>query len=188
MTFRTETLADGIERDWVTIYALCDAVNKWTAGEVRYIGKTSRFVWHRVRDHYYAARKPTSKLPVHCWLRKQLQAGYPIHIVHLERVDAGEDWGARERFWIDKYRSETGRLLNIMDGGQDGPSGIARPPETRAKIAAALRTGDSFCCEVCGAGFWRKRREILLGHNRFCSRGCYQEWQRGKPKVQHHGL
>ena len=77
MTFRTETLADGIERDWVTIYALCDAVNKWTAGEVRYIG---------------------------------------------------------------------------------------------------------------GAGFWRKRREILLGHNRFCSRGCYQEWQRGKPKVQHHGL
>lgn len=42
----------------------------------------------------------------------------------------------------------------------------------RAKIAAALRTGAHFACETCGASFWRKRKDIKRGHNRFCSRAC----------------
>lgn len=35
----------------------------------------------------------------------------------------------------------------------------------------------------CGVQFWRKPSAIAAGEAKFCSRACYQEWQKGKPKA-----
>lgn len=186
MTHRVEHLAEGVDRDWVTIYALCDPVDRWKTGTIRYVGKTSGVVWHRVRHHAYAAKRG-SGLPVHRWVRKHIEANDPFHIIHLERVPAGSDWAARERHWIEKCRAEASKpLLNITTGGE-GLAGHSFSSAHREKIAVALRRGSHFHCEHCGEAFWRKPRDIARGHNRFCSRRCYQTWQVGKPKGQHHG-
>jgi hypothetical protein len=168
---RKEVLAEGVDNRWVTIYALCQPIDKWKTGEVRYIGKTVNTPWQRVRFHSYAAKRPAPRLPVSRWLKKQMAAGNPFHSVHLERVLPGDDWAARERYWIAKHRADGARLLNLTDGGE-GLAGRPMPQSHRDKIAAALRTGDHFDCQVCGTQFWRKRKDILKGHNKFCSRAC----------------
>ena len=167
---RVEHLSDDVTGRSVTIYALCQPVEKWKTGPVRYVGKTVNTVWHRVRAHSYAS-KGAPRLPVRRWLKKQMEAGNPFHIRHLEVVPPGADWEARERFWIAKFRSEGAELLNLTDGGE-GLHGMARTPEHKAKIAAALRTGATFSCERCSSEFWRKRNEIDQGKTRFCSRRC----------------
>ena len=168
---RIERLAEGVSDKWVTIYALCEPIDKWKTGDVRYVGKTVRTVWHRVRAHSYAAKKPSPRLPVARWLKKHIEAGDPFHIKHLERVPPGSNWIERERFWIAKYRNEGARLLNLTDGG-DGLAGLPMSDVHKAKIAAALRMGCNFHCEKCAAVFWRKPRDIRLGNNKFCSRIC----------------
>lgn len=167
---RVEHLAEG-----VVIYALCQPVDKWRTGPVRYVGKTVQTPWNRVRAHITSARNHP-KLPVHWWLRKH--AHEPYHIRHLERVPPGADWAARERYWIAKFRAEGCDLLNMTDGGE-GFAGLQRTDEHRRKIGEALRTGAEFLCEQCGSAFWRKRSDIAKGNNRFCCRECYQASLRG---------
>jgi len=139
------------------IYALVDG-----SGRTRYIGKTVRTLADRFGQHKRAAR--TSKLPVGRWLRKHPDATIRL----IETVEAGGDWAARERFWIERGEN----LLNLTTGGE-GLAGHTFTPEHRAKIAAALRTGESFQCETCQSEFWRKQRDIAKGNCRFCSRACY---------------
>jgi hypothetical protein len=173
MSHRIERLADGVSDRWVMIYALCEPIEKWRMSDkVRYVGKTVHTPWKRVREHSYAARKDNPRLPVSRWLKKQMAAGMPFHIWHLEQVPPGDDWAEREKYWIAKFREEGACLLNITDGGE-GQSGRRLSEEHRARIAAAVATGANFECETCGNGFWRKRNEIEKGNNRFCSRPCY---------------
>lgn len=167
---RVEHLSDSVGDQWVTIYALCQPVGRWHTGPVRYVGKTTRQPWARVRAHSYAAKR-SPRLPVHRWLLKQMDAGQPFHIRHLEQVPPGQDWAARERFWISKLRDEGCRLLNLTEGGE-GLAGLPMADEHKAKIAAALRTGSVCTCERCGTSFWRKKNQIEKGHARFCSRRC----------------
>lgn len=176
---RVEHLAEGVtDPRWVTIYALCQPIDKWRTGEVRYVGKTVGTPWHRVRAHAYAAKRGTPRLPVLRWLRKQIDAGNPYHIRHLERVPPGVDWAERERFWIAKYRADGVRLLNLTEGG-DGLAGHRHTQAHKDKIAAANRTGASLPCMTCGALFWRKLTEIEAGNAKFCSRPCYAQSRRG---------
>lgn len=168
---RIERLSEGVTERWVTIYALCEPIDKWITGEVRYVGKTIRTPWHRVRAHSYAAMKPNPRLPVSRWLKKHMAAGNPFHIKHLERIPPGGDWALRERYWIAKYREAGANLLNLTDGGE-GLHGLPMAPEHKAKIALALKKGSFFSCDRCGAFFWRKRSAINSGHHRFCSRLC----------------
>ncbi len=158
---------------WVVIYALCGPDDV-----PRYIGKTTQRVGQRFKAHCRAARNP--RLPVHWWMRKMLDAGAPFTIIHLEQVPPMGNWQFRESHWIEKYR-ESGVLLNLTNGGE-GLDGHRFSQEHRDKIAAALRTGAMFNCEVCAAPFWRKQFAIKRGDNRFCSRACYFVWQRGKTK------
>ena len=168
---RVEHLSDGVnEGRAVTIYALCQPIDRWKTGPVRYVGKTVNTVWARVRAHAYRS-KASPRLPVRRWLKKQIEAGNPFHIRHLEVVPPGADWAEREKFWIAKYRAEGADLLNLTEGG-DGLHGLVFTPEHKAKIAASLRTGETFACERCGSEFWRKRNQIERGHARFCSRRC----------------
>lgn len=167
---RIETIAEGVTDKWVTIYALCEPVDKWRTGPIRYVGKTVQTPWHRVRAHSYVA-KSRAKLPLHRWLRKHMAVGNPFHIKHLEHVPPGQNWVERERFWIAKLRQEGARLFNLTDGGE-GLDGLRMSAAHKAKIAKALRTGGTFACQRCGSLFWRKRNEIGRGHNKFCSRSC----------------
>lgn len=148
--------------------------------KVRYVGKTVRAPGKRHNEHISDAMTK-ARLPVHRWIRSLYARGSWSCMWRLEWVAAGEDWAARERHWIAKFRSDGHDLLNLTDGGEGLP-GLPRSQETRDKIAEGVRTGSHFSCEVCQVQFWRKRNEIAKGECRFCSRACYQRWQVGKPK------
>ena len=168
---RREVIGDATRP--VAIYALCEPDMT-----VRYVGKTVQYLHERHKAHIRRA-KAGGRLPVNRWLRREMAAGRGLTIRLLEY--SGENWAQREAYWIAKYRGEGARLLNLTDGGE-GLHGHRFSQAHKDKIAAALRTGANFLCEQCGAGFWRKRFAISKGDCRFCSRACYFQWQRGKPK------
>ena len=161
---RVETIGAATRN--LTIYALCDYPS-WTP---RYVGKTTQFVGERHKAHIRDAKRGQRR-PVSYWLRKKLAAGEPLAVKHLEWLTTADDWEARERFWIAKFRAEGCDLLNLTDGGE-GFHGLVMTQDHKDKIAAALRSGGEFHCETCATPFWRKRSAIALGHNRFCSRRC----------------
>ena len=166
----------GGQRD-VLIYALTYP----GTDRVRYVGKTVRSPRKRHNEHIAAAMKDNPRLPVHRWLASLYRRGLWSCLWHLERVSEDQDWAARERHWINKFRADGQELLNLTDGGEGLP-GLPRSQETRDKIAAGIRSGAYFDCEVCQDKFWRKRNQIEKGQCRFCSKACYQRWQIGKPK------
>ena len=139
------------------IYALCDE-----AGKVRYVGKTVHSLTKRFGQHRRVARN--ARLPVGRWLAKHPNATIAL----LETVEAGADWAARERFWIEKHPD----LLNLTLGGEGLPGHVFSQTH-RQRISTALKTGAEFACEQCSTMFWRKRRDIQKGNCRFCSRSCY---------------
>lgn len=169
MTFREEIIGDC---RLVWIYALCEP-----GGEnPRYVGKTVRGLNPRHKGHLYDAKR--RNLPVHRWIRKQHKRGSWTCIRALEIVAADGDWAAREKFWIKRLREQGHDLLNITEGG-DGHAGRVKSEDERQRIAAGLRTGAHFNCEVCGAQFWRKQYAIKRAENRFCSRPCYSASLKG---------
>lgn len=164
----------------VRIYALCESDMN-----VRYIGKTTQHLHQRHKAHIRAAVRG-GKLPVNRWLRKRALANEFLTIKLLEFVSRHEDWRARERWWIEKYRREGAALLNLTLGGE-GLSGHKFSEEHKAKIAAALRKGREHECTNCGETFYRKPK-AAKSENLFCSRSCYQAWQVGKKKNNSNGL
>lgn len=165
---RVETIGNAT---LTAIYALCE----YPSWEPRYVGKTIQYIHERHKAHIRAA-KAGKRLPVHYWLRKQIESGSGLAIKLLEY--AGANWAERERYWIERYKAG-GRLLNLTNGGE-GMAGHKFSQEHREKIAAALRTGAHFNCLQCGAQFWRKANNIKRGHNKFCSRKCAQRLQQGR--------
>lgn len=168
---RVEHIGDATRT--TAIYALCE----YPSWEPRYVGKTVQYIHERHKAHIRDAKRGR-RLPVHYWLRKQIDTGQRLAIKLLEYVPAGSDWADRERAWISDL-NVGGRLLNLTSGGE-GLAGHKFAPEHRARIAAALRTGGTFACETCGETFWRKPRDIAKGHNRFCSRICSNARHKGR--------
>lgn len=150
----------------VTIYAILAG-----AETPVYIGSTSQLLQTRVRGHIHDARAG-SPLPIHNWIRGQ--SGFRVEVLEICAATSREQ---RERHWVSQFDG----LLNVTDGGA-GASGTVWPAARRARMAEAMRTGGTFDCLQCGVEFWRKRREIEKGHNKYCSRGCYQQSNRGKTK------
>lgn len=63
------------------------------------------------------------------------------------------------------------------------PKGQFNNPEERAKkISEHHKQGAFFNCLVCNKEFWRKPYAIKKGQNKFCSKACYFEYQKGKTK------
>lgn len=164
--------------DATRIYALCET---WDAGCPRYIGKTVQSLRLR-RVAHMRATKRGGQLPVHRWLRKR---GGAI-IRWIETVPPEGDWQERERYWIAAARRQGHNILNLTDGGE-GLSGHSFSNDHKRKIAAALRRGKDHVCDECGAIFYRKPKDAKSRHL-FCSRDCYQAWQRGRPKDNSSGL
>ena len=169
MTYKRREVIGGQTKRTI-IYALCEPLPNWQTGPVRYVGKTTRMPADRLKANgRIALRAP--RLPIHWWMRKNLLAGNPHHIIWLESVPDGQDWAERERYWIAHYRKQGANLLNLTAGGE-GLTGHTFADEHKNKIADALRTGNYFNCQVCGSQFWRKKNEIAKGNNKFCSRSC----------------
>lgn len=145
-------------------------------GEIKYIGSTVNPINQRLRAHLRASEEGSETL-VHSWIR-EVSGVFDVRC--LEYVPASQR-DEVERRWIKKIGLEN--LLNMTDGGL-GLSGYKPTEDRNKRISDRLRKGSFFFCEQCGAEFWRKPRDIKRGHNRFCSRECYQIWQRGKPKVR----
>ena len=154
------------------IYSLCE----FPGLEPRYVGKTVQPLRLRLARHLLDSRRP--RLPVHYWLSKRSREGRQVCINWLETVAPGEDWAARERHWIAKYRSTDCRLLNLTDGGE-GLAGYVMPIAHKKKIAAALNTRTPHNCLHCGNDFNRKANEVRKGHAKFCSRQCANTYNRG---------
>ena len=62
--------------------------------------------------------------------------------------------------------------------------GYKQSEEHINKRATSKRRGSYFRCEICNKEFWRQPSAIKKGQCKFCSKKCYQEWQKGRPKSE----
>lgn len=127
------------------IYWLADT----RTGVPFYCGKTVLPLHQRLACHRYEAAHGTRR--VH---QKVRECGEHIRIDHVEIVAVGDDWSAREKFWIRILRGINSDCCNAADGGAGAPGwiptaeqrakivatwkGRKHSPETRAKISAFL--------------------------------------------------
>lgn len=93
-----------------------------------YCGKTVIPPAHRLAQHKRDAVKGRTK--IHAAVR---DCGDSIVIHPMEIVLPGDDWGAREKRWIQILRHTNPNLCNTADGGAGTPGRIVSA-ETRAKI------------------------------------------------------
>ena len=111
------------------IYSLSDP----RTSDTRYIGKTYIGLAGRLANHIAAAKRG-KRTHSASWIRGLLRAGQQPIISCIEIVPAGDDWAARESYWISVYRV-LGGLTNHTDGGE-GWCGHRHSAESRAKISA----------------------------------------------------
>lgn len=164
--------------DEVKIYS----IQKDASGEPVYIGSTNQPIASRIRAHILDANKG-SEIPIHEWIRN---CGGRFVVKIIDRAATPEERHEKERYWISKY--EGSGILNLTDGGPGLSGHKYAGTEHAFKGSEAKRTGDVFFCNECGVEFYRKRSEVIKGNCRFCSRECYQSWQRGKTKSNENGL
>lgn len=113
------------------VYGLVDP----RSGELRYVGKTSRPLEARVKQHLYAAvtEEKTHKA---AWLRQLLASGLKPEAEVLEVHETAAALDEAERHFIAYFRGIGCRLTNATDGGE----GLANPsPETRQKMSRVHR-------------------------------------------------
>lgn len=116
---------------------------------VKYIGKTVNLVW-RGKCH----RSPQGESHCARWLKCLRRENLHAILEVVETVEAGDDWAARERYWIAYYKEQGANLCNMSAGGESwfGPRlstetkerlrqrflGRPIPPEQRAQISHSL--------------------------------------------------
>lgn len=123
-------------RSWC-IYTLSDPLT----GDVRYVGWTTN---PRVRlcSHVSAVRSG-SETNTHKsnWIKRLMRTGLEPHLNIIEK-GCGQNWPAREKFWINHFRAAGVALLNRTDGGE-GVVGVVASVKTREKLRRAM-TGRVF--------------------------------------------
>jgi hypothetical protein len=105
----------------------------WHSGRPFYCGKTVDQPIIRLGKHRGSARQ-YPKRPVSEMLR---QCGEQVRIQIMEVVPVGGDWVACEKRWIRTLRFSFPDIVNVSNGGE-GPTGIIRTAEYRAKISKSL--------------------------------------------------
>lgn len=169
----------------VTIYVLMEEDTR----AIRYVGKTVVPLYRRRIQHQYFARSRSRKTWLANWIRSLERNGRTFRIVGVETVPAGGNWHDAERQWIYHLRQAGCRLVNATDGGE-GLSGHVFTDEHRRRISEALWSQIDRNCLNCCKPFTAKPSDIAKGDGKFCSRHCYQSWQRGKAKnvvSEHYG-
>lgn len=111
------------------VYGLYDP----ESDELRYIGKTTREVGARLREHVMETYSSDNKTHKERWvasvLRRQLvPAARVVEELTAECLDfLVALLNERERHWIAKFRSEGARLTNTTDGGEGFAYGDRNP-------------------------------------------------------------
>lgn len=158
--------------DATYIYSLIDPRD----GSHRYVGKTVRPLRARLVSHKQAAMR--GNLPVNRWARKVAHIKFGPEINWLETVEVGDDWAAREKFWIAEFRNRGERLLNLTDGGEGLP-GLLFTESHKQKIAASLRRGCFISCTNCKKQAWKRPSALKENGVGFCSRQCANKFNKG---------
>jgi len=126
-------------------------------GNIRYIGKTSSKLHNRLIEHLYESRKGRKNYRCN-WIRSVLSRGFIPTIVLIGEVEG--DGCKEEIAWIQYFRDEGVRLVNMTDGGEGcfgyrGQAGKKNPffgkhhsLEARQKMSAKRR-GKKFSPEHC---------------------------------------
>lgn len=98
------------QSSYVTVYGLTDP----RTGEVRYVGKTTWTLAHRLKGHISDAKCNTHTHKAR-WINDVLKVGLRPRAVPLETVPSAQ-WEQAERRWIAAFP----RLTNTTAGGQVG--------------------------------------------------------------------
>ena len=106
-----------------------------TSGKA-YIGLTKVGAHRRFRDHRYAARTGRAGA-LYAAMRLYGEDAFTLSV--LEEGLAREQACEREIALIAEHCTRAPHGYNVSSGGEHGAAGVARPPETRARIAAAVR-------------------------------------------------
>lgn len=88
----------------------------------------------RLRSHILEALAFEYHRPKDEWVREIIRDNSDPLILLLEEVPSGQDWEAREKYWVSKMRASIPDLTNVCDGGL-GASGAVRSPAQRARIS-----------------------------------------------------
>ena len=114
----------------VQIYALVDP----RTDEIRYVGKTSRSLKARLKQHMNERARHHRA----AWLRGLKSEGIVPEVIHLEAVPPDEDWIEAEQFWIAYIRFLGFRLVNRTEGGE-GVSGLRHTSASRKQMSQKHR-------------------------------------------------
>lgn len=101
---------------------------------IRYVGCSVQKLPNRLQSHIRESEVSSMQTPRLVWLRQLAADGLKPLIVLLEMVPLTDSWQEREKFWIDKCRTDA--LLNATTGGI-GAQGLSQ--EIRDRISEALR-------------------------------------------------
>ena len=86
--------------------------------KIRYVGVTTRTLNQRMCGHKYNAIHDNKRnQPVHKWMWSVMQKGDTISIHFLDECDEAL-WEDREKYWIQYYKDQGHKLLNIQAGGR----------------------------------------------------------------------
>lgn len=121
-----------------TFYFLHEAHNE----DVGYVGMTTDTIQARLRRHLYEAqgREHSPNSEKNIWIRSLLDQGKQprCQVLEVSAFKDAQQAGAREQFWIKKYREEGKELKNMTDGGLGTPGYFFdHTEETKEKIAEA---------------------------------------------------
>lgn len=132
------------------IYGLFDP-----SGELRYVGKTTRSLEHRLRGHLhpYALRPKAHRAN---WLKGLLARGERPTIQLIQELFRVQDLREAEVYWIAFFRGQGCRLVNGTNGGE-GPD--FQSEKTKRQIAATLKKQLPRSDE-----YRRKLSAALMGH------------------------
>lgn len=115
------------------IYKLVDPRD----GRARYVGKTIVSLRQRLNSHI--SRSKENKTPSQKWIYELKKIGLVPKINLIEKVEAGESWEDKEKFWIKNFRELYGDLLNLCIGGK---SSSGHKMSNKAKKEIAKRSRD----------------------------------------------
>ena len=114
-----------MERKFI-IYKITNLIN----GKI-YIGKTIQRLSKRMAQH-----RRTKTTPLARAIKKYTWEKFKVDVV--EECNDFKELNEREKFWIAHYNCKVPEGYNLADGGE-GPTGYAKPLETRKKISESRK-------------------------------------------------
>lgn len=117
----------------ITIYGLTDP----RTGLCRYVGKTSRVLAKRLRQHVARSSAEPGAHKCASWIASLVAAGLKPEIFEIEQVDV-EQWQEAEQYWIACLRWLGCDLTNMTSGG-GGENRTRHSDEIRRKISVAAK-------------------------------------------------